>query len=71
METATASVFAETGFVEFQCDCGAKFEDSLYKAISHVAVWHCDPERLEDPQYFEGRVATMISPNPIDFLNED
>jgi hypothetical protein len=64
-------LFQDTIFQEFICDCGAKFEDSLYKSISHVAVWHCDPTRMEDPQYFEGRVATMISPNPIDFISNE
>lgn len=73
MEAASvaASVFQGTGFVEFRCDCGATFADNLYNAISHVATWHCDSRRSQDPEYFEGRLATLISPNPLDFLNED
>lgn len=69
---ATASVvFQGTGFIEFECTCGAKFSDSIFNAASHVATWHCDSERLEDARYFEGRVATMISPNPLDFIAND
>jgi hypothetical protein len=65
------SCFEGTGFVTFRCDCGAEFEDSVYNAISHVATWHCDSERLKDPKYFEGRLATFVSPNLLDFVSND
>jgi hypothetical protein len=68
---ATTSVFAGTGFVEFQCDCGAAFGDSVHGSITHVLQAHCSFEQRENMDLLRNRVVTLISPNVLDFLSED
>jgi hypothetical protein len=62
----------EARIIELTCDCGARFGNSdqaLENALRHVSMWHCSEEQRQSPRLLAGRIALLLSPNPL--LEED